>query len=124
MCQNFRMTTMSEQTVELTFLERLAIAIGRGWSRKGDMAAFLDVDAGTVSRWVKGETTPNVATLRAIAGEAHVPFEWLKPTAEETMGLSGKYAPRDLNPEPTDIAPFLVDDMIGEIMAHLAAVHA
>ncbi|WP_369012397.1 helix-turn-helix domain-containing protein [Demequina capsici] len=96
------MTTTEQVQVTLTFEERLSVAIGRGWPTQLKAAEALGVDRGTVTRWLKGTTKPPVAAVTAISEASGIAFEWLRPTLDELrIGLEW-YAPRDLNPEPTD----------------------
>ncbi len=98
------MTTTAAGPIELTFLERLTITVGRTGMGKTELARWLEMNPASVSRWFMGMTLPPASTLRLIALQAQVPYEWLRPTPSELedMGRGGKYTPWDLNPEPTD----------------------
>lgn len=113
------MTTTADALVTLTFKERLLIALGRAWPTHLRAAEYLEVDRTTITRWTRGVTVPSPAVLRVIASEADLPYEWLKPSPDESGKGSSRYAPWDLNPEPTDSYTCLVIGVLSEAEAIL-----
>lgn len=83
MCKTYCMTVTDELVVELTFLERLTIAVGRTGMGKTELARWLEMNPASISRWFMGDTRPQAATLRLIALQANVPYEWLKPGPQD-----------------------------------------
>ncbi|MBN9141072.1 MAG: helix-turn-helix domain-containing protein [Micrococcales bacterium] len=97
-------TTLCENrpmTITQTMPDRFAFTLGDRMKRamkvagvsRGEMADYLDVEPTTVSTWMNDRVQPGVQTLRLWALKTGAPYEWL---------VTGKYTPRDLNPEPTD----------------------
>lgn len=121
LCNNRRMTTTADRDVRLTFNERLLVAVHRLGGRDG-VSKYLEVNPSTVSRWTGGDITPRSAVLRAIATGAGVPFEWLRPSPEETGKGLDQYTPWDLNPEPTDEVTCEVIALLSEADSILRAV--
>ncbi len=72
-----------------------------------DMAAWdagCDLSGLTRHSYHRQSSMAMVDTDRVVESTrlAGAPETSRRPTVAETMGLSGEYAPRDLNPEPTD----------------------
>lgn len=57
--------------------DRLRKALRHGGVGVGQMAEYLDVDSGTVSRWLNGRITPSTQTVRLVALRCGVPYDWL-----------------------------------------------
>lgn len=60
-------------------LRDMRVHIGRLMGRRltlDDVAAWLDVEAGTVGRWERGENTPEGDSLVKIAQGYKLPREW------------------------------------------------
>lgn len=118
MC-NHRFMAITFEGVTLSFSDRLAVAMNRAGMNRGELAEFLGISRPTLWRWENGRTKPAVAALRALATEAHLPYEWLKPFPDESGKGFSRYAPWDLNPEPTDSYTCLVIGVLSEAEAIL-----
>lgn len=73
--------------------DRMRKAMNSAGVSIASMAAYLEVDRNTVGGWINNRHRPRPAELRLFAMRCGVPLEWL---------LTGQWAPRDSNPQPTD----------------------
>lgn len=77
------------------------------------LASELGCNRNTIGNYLSGRTLPDRRTLLALAALFDVPMTWLEtgdwavndesPASEET-GLSALRAPRDSNPQPSDLS--------------------
>lgn len=79
---------------------------------QADLAKDLGVARQTVSNYERGAVKPRRAVVMAWAMRTGVPIKWLEtgeapPLDNEGMRLPGEYAPRDSNPEPSDLGRML-----------------
>lgn len=58
--------------------DRMRKALRESGIKGTEMAAYLEVNNATVSRWINGETTPNTSHLRDWARRTGISYEWLK----------------------------------------------
>ena len=70
------MTTTQEVTLSLT--DRLSVAINRTGRTQEDLAKFLGIDPSSIWRWMNRGACPRVSTLRVLAAESGLPYEWLE----------------------------------------------
>ena len=86
----------------LNFQERMTVALMRASMTKEAFARYVGVSKVTVWRWETLRDEPKIGALRVLAAESGFPVEWLRPSDDEIAEGRSKYAPWDLNPEPTD----------------------
>jgi len=68
--------------------ERIKAArAGRGWKQR-HLAAEVDVDPMTVSRWERGATTPDLDVLRLVATATGKPLSYFVDTAPPATELA------------------------------------
>lgn len=96
---------MTEVRIDLSFAERLTVALMRAGMTRGEFAEYVGTTRKTVWTWETLRTRPAIGALRVLADEAGVPFEWLRPSPDEIEEGRNQYTPRDSNPEPTDSMP-------------------
>lgn len=57
--------------------DRLRKALRHSGIGAGEMAEYLGVTIGTVSRWINGKNDPNTQTLRLWSQRTGVSYDWL-----------------------------------------------
>ncbi len=85
--------TQQADAWDWTLGDRMKKSLRVSGMSRDDMAEYLGVAPATVSTWMNDHIHPSTQTQRLWALKTGARYEWLK---------SGKYTPRDLNPEPTD----------------------
>lgn len=58
---------------------------GRGW-KQAEMAKFLDVPPGTLSRWLSGKRQIEPTKLREISERTGIPVRDLRPDLAQLLG--------------------------------------
>lgn len=88
------MTLPDDQVVipELTRAQRMRAARETTGLTQEEFAEEIGVSRRTVARWEREEGPAPKSVTLLVQMRTRVPVEWL---------VSGKYTPRDLNPEPT-----------------------
>jgi len=117
------MTTTADDTVVLSFEERFTVALMRSGMTKREFAEYAGTTPKTLWRYATLRDAPNVGILRLLALASGLAFEWLRPSPDEVAESREKYAPWDLNPEPTDSEPLVViQSLAAEVLAEAEAI--
>jgi transcriptional regulator with XRE-family HTH domain len=87
---------------EWDLADRMRKALRFAGMHSGAMAAYLDVERSTISRWLNGRIVPSTQTLRLWAMRTGVSYEWLaRPKGFEP--LTSWFGVMEYLPEPAEL---------------------